>query len=479
VAVATLAVVLVTTTGLLLVVNARQRFETRLEEDARLFASLATRPICESYEIYFESGFYKFRQFVSELLEQGPDVSAIMVLDVEGRVLFDSRHPEQKRLDEGHHDPVDSRRAAAARGLQPVVLHRPHDRDFEVVQPFLEDWGRHHLSVSYRVSHAPLDRQLSRYALTVLGLTLASLLLAAFVAWALALRVTRPLEALTLGARRVAEGELEHRLEVRTGDEIQVLAEAFNDMAARLQATIADLEHRNVELERFTFAVSHDLRSPLVTVNGFLGMLEKDIRSGDDARVAEDLARIRGATDTMDRLLQELLELSRVGRVAERPQRVPLEELVREAQRLVEGRLAEKGIGLDISPDLPVLYGDRARLREVVQNLLDNAAKFMGDQAEPRIEVGWRPGTDPTVCYVRDNGPGIDPRHLERVFELFERLDPSKEGTGLGLALVRRIVEMHGGRVWVESDGQGHGCTFCFTVATPAAPAGTDGPAET
>jgi signal transduction histidine kinase len=470
VAVAALAVLLVTTTGLFLVLNARQRLEAQLEEDARLFASLATRPICESYEVYFESGFYKFRQFVAELLEQTPDVVAIEVLDVEGRVLFDSRRPRGEEADAGPRT-LAGPKLEATRGLQPVLLRGDDDDTFEIVQPFLEDWGRHRLAVSYYVSHAHVEGQLQRYALATLALSVGSLVLAGFVAWALASRVTRSLEALTQGARRLAEGDLEHRLDVQTGDEIQVLAEAFNEMATRLQATINDLERRNLELERFTYTVSHDLRSPLVTVKGFLGVMEKDIEGGDLARVKDDISRIRTATETMERLLRELLELSRVERVAAPPERVPLGELVREATRLVEGRLTSRGIRLEIAPDLPVIYGDRARLREVVQNLLDNAAKFMGDQPEPRIEVGWRDEPEGPVCTVGDNGIGIEPRYHDRIFGLFDRLDPSTDGTGLGLALVQRVIQMHEGRVWVESEGRGHGSTFCFTVA-PAPVAG-------
>jgi len=109
---------------------------------------------------------------------------------------------------------------------------------------------------------------------------------------------------------------------------------------------------------------------------------------------------------------------------------------------------------------------DRRRLLEVLQNLLENAIKFTGDQAHPRIEVGWRQDGKERVFYVRDNGQGIEERFLERVFGLFEKLDPGGEGTGVGLALVRRVVEAHGGRVWAESEGPGRGATFCFTLAS-------------
>jgi signal transduction histidine kinase len=124
---------------------------------------------------------------------------------------------------------------------------------------------------------------------------------------------------------------------------------------------------------------------------------------------------------------------------------------------------------VDIAPDLPTVYGDHARLVEVVQNLVDNAAKFMGEQPDPRIEIGLR-GTDTDgkpILFVRDNGIGIEPQYHDRVFGLFSKLDAQSEGTGIGLALVKRIVEVHGGRIWVESDEPGQGSTFCFTL--PAA----------
>ena len=231
-----------------------------------------------------------------------------------------------------------------------------------------------------------------------------------------------------------------------------------------LEGAVSELKTRNAELERFTYAVSHDLRSPLVTVMGFLGAIEDAALGGRTELVRSDMERIRGAAGRMDRLLKELLELSRVGRITPEPQQVPFAELVHEAKGLVAGRLRERGVSLEVAEGLPAVRGDRPSLVAVVQNLLDNAAKFMGDQAQPRIEVGARPGRDAPVFFVRDNGRGIEPRFREKVFGLFDRLDSQDEGTGMGLALVKRIVETHGGEVWVESDGPGRGSTFCFTL---------------
>ena len=236
------------------------------------------------------------------------------------------------------------------------------------------------------------------------------------------------------------------------------------------EALIRELEAKNAELERFTYTVSHDLKSPLITIKGFLGLLERHAATGDTERLSADVTRISNAADRMQTLLGELLELSRIGRLVNPPEEISLGKLVHEVVYLLAGRLTERDVQVEIADDLPVVYGDRPRIREVLENLVDNAVKFMGAQPHPRVEIGVRADKqhprdgDETVVYVRDNGIGIDPRYHERVFGLFEKLDPETAGTGVGLAIVKRIVEVHGGRVWVESEGAGQGSTFCFTL---------------
>ncbi len=230
------------------------------------------------------------------------------------------------------------------------------------------------------------------------------------------------------------------------------------------EALISELEKRNAELERFTYTVSHDLKSPLITIQGFLGFVERDAIAGNTTRIKEDIERISQATNRMKQLLDELLELSRVGRLANPEEKVSYAELVQDALALVSGQLMQAQIEVTVASDLPVVYVDRRRLIEVLQNLLDNAIKFMGDQPHPRIEIGAEKDGAETIFFVRDNGVGIMPEYQETVFGLFERLDQSVEGTGIGLALVKRIIEVHNGRLWVESAGMGQGSTFCFTL---------------
>ncbi len=228
---------------------------------------------------------------------------------------------------------------------------------------------------------------------------------------------------------------------------------------------ISELENRNAELERFTYTVSHDLKAPLVTIRGFLGYLREDARSGDMDRFDKDMSRIANAVDRMHALLNDLLELSRVGRIANPPEDVPFGKVVKEAMDLVIDPVNETRIKVILQPDLPAVRGDHPRLVEVMQNLISNAIKFMGDQTTPTIEIGLKDFVQDgkPVFFIRDNGIGIEPQYHDRIFGLFNRLNPSINGTGIGLTLVRRIIEFHGGRIWVESEA-GKGATFFFTL---------------
>lgn len=291
----------------------------------------------------------------------------------------------------------------------------------------------------YEEQRSSFQELLKRFLWILLPL---ALLLLASIAWSYTLRQT--VRQKTAALRREIVERKQRELEI--------------------QEKNAELDTKNAEMERFTYTVSHDLKSPLVTIKTFLGFLPEDIRSGNEQRVNADLNYMHGAADKMGRLLDELLQMSRVGHVTNPPVAVEFREIVEEAIAAVSGRIADAGVEVRVDPVELTLIGDRPRLVEVWQNLVDNGVKYIGSQQSPAIRIGVEITAGETVFLVRDNGLGIDPCNQQKIFGLFEQLDVQAEGSGLGLALIKRIVEIYGGRIWVESDGVGRGSCFRFTL---------------
>jgi signal transduction histidine kinase len=231
------------------------------------------------------------------------------------------------------------------------------------------------------------------------------------------------------------------------------------------EAVIKELEQKNAELARFTYTVSHELRSPLITIQGFAGLIQEEaVHDGDPAELRNHVRRIVVAVDTLDALLSDLLKLSRAGRSINTPEPVGFGIIVREAVNLFSRSLAEHRVNVETDPDFPAVKVDHARIKEVLVNLIENAIKYRGDRPDPVIRIGIDKEGEAPVFFVQDNGIGIEPRYLERIFNLFEKLDGTTEGTGVGLAIVKRIIEAHGGKIWAESEGPGKGTTFRFTL---------------
>jgi PAS domain S-box-containing protein len=239
----------------------------------------------------------------------------------------------------------------------------------------------------------------------------------------------------------------------------------LRDVTERRQ-TEEDLARSNAQLEHYVDAVSHDLRSPLVSLLGFSRLLREDYGVRLDEKGRHFLDRIEQAGRTMESLIHDLLELSRIGRTEVTKSMVDPRGVLAHLHAEFKPRLDEDGVSLELPENPPHLMCDRTRLYQLFSNLVGNALDHMGEVERPTIRVGVKTLSSVHRITVSDNGKGIDPSHQDRIFEIFQSLGPYKDGrrgTGMGLAIVKKIVETHGGRVWVDS-ALGRGADFHVTL---------------
>jgi signal transduction histidine kinase len=308
----------------------------------------------------------------------------------------------------------------------------------------------------------------------LLSASVLGLALAIGIALLLGRGVVGNIRKLTNYAREVqVTADLTKAVPALGNDEIGSLGQSFEYMRQALyrqnnELAMANqhLDEKNREIEQFVYTVSHDLRSPLVTCKGFIGLLREDIAKDDRENVLDDARRIESASDQMIHIIDDLLEISRIGRKAIVWQPVDTAAMLNELQQQLDERLQQAGVVLDIQADIPPAAGDESALRRAFENLLSNALKYACVQPDAKISVGGFRNRSEVRYFVKDNGPGIDARYHKKIFDLFQRLDNSTEGTGLGLASVAKTMQVHKGRVWVES-APGEGATFWLALPYP------------
>ncbi|MBU1053114.1 MAG: sensor histidine kinase [Proteobacteria bacterium] len=234
-----------------------------------------------------------------------------------------------------------------------------------------------------------------------------------------------------------------------------------------LKNTMEKLVAKNTEMESFLYSISHDLKTPIVTIDGFIGALREDFGNDLPESAEGYFQYISEATKKMGLLINDLIELSRIGRVNEKKMPLQFGEIVESAMSMLKPQIEAKGISINIGQNLPAVYGEKKRLIQLVENLLSNAIKYIGkDNPSPEIEIGHKKDGEQDVFFVKDNGIGIQHRYQKIIFQVFQRLPDAKkagEGTGIGLAIVARIIKHHNGEIRVSSE-PGQGSTFFFTL---------------
>jgi signal transduction histidine kinase len=345
--------------------------------------------------------------------------------------------------------------------------------------PVVQVKGSQRLGTLYlRSDMDALYERLRLYAGIAVLVVAVAFLVAYVLSRTLQQQISRPVLALAETARAVSD---RHDYAVRAAkhgaDEFGLLTDAFNHMLAQIEAQNAELEKRvrertaeleaaNDELEAFCSSAAHDLRTPIRAITGFTDILLSRHTDALPADVRHHISQIRDGSSQMSQLITDLLAFSRLGRQAIAREMVDPETLSREVLKELESERKDRRVEVRIAA-LPPLHGDPALLRVVFVNLISNALKYSRPRDPAVIEIGvtTQPGEASPVFFVRDNGVGFDMQNAEKLFGLFKRLHHAHEfeGTGVGLATVRRIIERHGGRIWAEA-APGTGATFFFTV---------------
>lgn len=254
----------------------------------------------------------------------------------------------------------------------------------------------------------------------------------------------------------------------------------LRDVTAQRQAErerdrlVEQLRAKHRELESFTYRVSHDLKTPLVTIGGFSNLLKKDLEAfskTEDPAIQRFVSELQDHAEEIGkgvikahRLVDQLLDLARVGQATVELEEQDLQVIVDRVLRSRAPQVRENGIQVEVQRPLGKTWGDHQQLLTIFENLIDNALRFLAGRPSPKLTVGRRLTPNGQAWFVQDNGPGVAVEQAERVFDLFVRFDRNHKGSGIGLALVRRIVDAHGGQIWLESE-TGQGATFFFTLA--------------
>ncbi len=299
----------------------------------------------------------------------------------------------------------------------------------------------------------------------IVGSSGLAILIAVAVGWLTVKHISRPVVDLVKMAERISSRDFSTKLKPLAMDEIGMLTVAFNAMAD-------EINRRYEELENFAYIVAHDLKNPVVGIQGISEILATDYAPRLDASAKENLDLIINSTKHMASLINDLLEFARAGKVEFEREPVSMDKMLGEIKRELTLFAGDRKAIIELTGNLPAILCDPIRFSQVWKNLIGNAVKY-NDKPSPRIEIGLEAAKDPQKSYqfyVKDDGIGIDVRHFETIFMPFKRATTSKkyEGTGIGLAIVKRVIDFHGGRIWLTSK-LGEGTVFHFTVPKPLA----------
>lgn len=441
-----------------LVTQNTNTLRSNLAEQSKSFASLATQPIGDAFVLYKDSGRIRIKQQVERSAGLSPDIIGVRIVDVAGTELFNSSDEMVKM-------PIN---ADLASSFEPQYIHNEKGELTQIIQPYIEGSGAHRYSIIYQISNERVNENIEQVVRLILYIGLSVLILSSLITIILMNRLfLRPIAQVSSSAKKISEGDLNRQISSNRRDEIGELATAVNAMANSLKADIAKLREVDKLKSEFLMITSHNLRTPITIIKGYL----------EQASLAKEIGQLRKILETisvsatrLNVFAEDVLTISTL----ESDKTILQKEPTKPAQ-LLEGiagefskLAAKKPLGFKSKINLDDLQVDISvpHFRSAIWNLLDNAYKFTKENDSVLLEAKMQDGS--MVIRISDSGIGIDANEIPKLFTKFHRatstLKYDYEGVGIGLYLTKLIVEQHGGNVGVQSElGKGS----AFTIKIP------------
>jgi signal transduction histidine kinase len=500
--------------------------------NADSFSSLSVVYVIENYELYYESGFYKFAEVMDNLMNLNNNLEEIQIVDVNGKILFDSTDIQDGKYDERTYgERLLENATLMQRAGDPVssLVLNEKTRRVDIIQPYFEEWGAHGYSVRYIFSLSSLDTMTQEMIVTISmysGIFIVISFLLIFFLFNYF--ISSPIGELTKGVRSMGKGTLGYEVKINSKDEIGELATAFNKMSSDLKISRDHLEEYSKNLEKlvaertreleektkrleqinqdltvareqlhilnknleervkertkdvekllkqkdeFINQLGHDLKNPLGPLINLIPLLEE---KENDSTKKEMLTVLHRNADYMKNLVVKTLELAVLNSPNTRFS-IEFMNLFKEVNQIIGNKkilFDESKIKISNKIDHNLsIKADRLRLEELLTNIFENSVKYSQDDC--RIIIDAEQTNDFVKISIADNGIGMTKEQIERIFDEFYKADSARhdiQNTGLGMSICKRIVEKHGGSIWVESPGPGKGTTVFFTLPTGSSP---------
>ncbi len=464
-----LFVVFSISTGVLIYQNINTQRNVLISQ-VRAFAKLSVKPIGGTYSLYFDSGYLKFKELTEEILSLNSDVERVQIISVNGEVLFDSDDLEFGKSTAVWAVEDQSILANVNSNVESEVpLRKKNSRPEQIVEPYLEDFGAHPFSIRYFVSYDSISENIISTIITTVLLRAVFLVVSILLLILVINRtILNPIETVIEGSKKISKGNLSHTIEVSTNDEVEDLARAVNQMAQTLRKNIEDLKELDKLKDEFISLASHNLRTPLTVIKGYVSSLQEDRSLNTDTQ--KQLVKISKSTNELEAITETLLSLVSLEK-GEKPvikKQVDLAILLEEIIGSMKEKARKKGVifALELpKKPLPKIGLEVNRISQAFSALVDNAIKFSKENG--KVIIKFQQESKNAVISVKDEGIGIPNEEKDKVFKKFHRttdvLTYNYTGIGLDLYLTKLIIEAHGGKIWFESKS-GQGTTFFVSI---------------